>query len=205
MKEFIESLSAADLKKVAKKFGIDNTQPRIGIVTKLVEYTELNATTKEDIESLLVKKPKLVTDENVSPVEEDITPEQEAIGETEEKLVQSLPEEAVQEMLQEEHQNPAQEVVEEAILKKDEPSTINEEIEDKLEEVIDELKEAYEDVVGDAKEVLSATAHKWYKYLEYMKGKKSWEDFFRYLDSKAQNQFKFKEQIQEIKNFLNIK
>ena len=52
---------------------------------------------------------------------------------------------------------------------------------------------------------LSAAATRWYKYLNYMKGKRDWQEFISWFEVKYAKTFKFWDALKEIKVFLKIK
>lgn len=167
MKEFLESLELKDLKKIAKKFKLDDKVARIALISNIEKYIEEKSIEKFTIEQILAKKVKgaNVPDTDDSPLEmeeksEDFKPTTEAIDKA---IVDSLLES-------------------------------NNKIE---EEIITET--------SVPAKTLSEAATRWYKYLNYMKGKRDWQEFISWFEVKYATTFKFWDVLKEVKEFLKIK
>ena len=261
MKEFLESLELKDLKKIAKKFKLDDKVARIALISNLETYITENSVEQSTIEEMLVKKVKEVA-EDTAPESVDEEPVNEgddvptdfdkqvdnfiATAETDDfkhiadavdadivkELIEQAPEnsdphaaEAVHEVLaevvnQEEFQQHINDGAiefeapkeEESFFEKleDKVEEVLEKAEDKLEEVAHRIEEKVEeviDMVEDSTPVqgLSAAATRWYKYLNYMKGKRDWQEFISWFEVKYAKTFKFWDALKEIKVFLKIK
>lgn len=160
MKEFLESLELKDLKKIAKKFKLDDKVARIALISNIEKYIEEKSIEKFTIEQILAKKVKgaNVPDTDDSPLE--MEEKSEAIDKT---IVNSLLES-------------------------------NNKIE---EEIITET--------SVPAKTLSEAATRWYKYLNYMKGKRDWQEFISWFEVKYAKTFKFWDVLKEVKEFLKIK
>ncbi len=250
MKEFLESLELKDLKKIAKKFKLDDKVARIALISNLEAYITDNSVEQSTIEEMLVKKVKEVSEDTApEPVDEEpvnkgddvatefdkqvdnfiatadpdtFKPIADAIdADIVKELIEQKPEssdphavEAVHEVLaevvkQEEFQQHINDGAIEFEAPKEEESFF-EKVEEKLEEVAHRIEEKVEEViemVEDSTPVqgLSAAATRWYKYLNYMKGKRDWQEFISWFEVKYAKTFKFWDALKEIKVFLKIK
>lgn len=251
MKEFLESLELKDLKKIAKKFKLDDKVARIALISNLETYITENSVEQSTIEEMLVKKVKEVTEDTApEPVDEEPvdTQVEEVVAAADpddfkhiadavdadivKELIEQKPEssdphavEAVHEVLaevvkQEEFQQHINDGAIEFEAPKEEESFF-EKLEDKVEEVLEKAEEKLEevahrieekveeviDMVEDSTPVqgLSAAATRWYKYLNYMKGKRDWQEFISWFEVKYAKTFKFWDALKEIKVFLKIK
>lgn len=238
MKEFLESLELKDLKKIAKKFKLDDKVARIALISNLETYITENSVEQSTIEEMLVKKVKEVAEDTApEPVDEepvDTQVEEVVAADPDDfkhitdavdadivkELIEQKPEssdphavEAVHEVLAEVvNQEEFQKHINDGAIEFEAPKeeSFFEKLEDKLEEVAHRIEEKVEeviDMVEDSTPVqgLSAAATRWYKYLNYMKGKRDWQEFISWFEVKYAKTFKFWDALKEIKVFLKIK
>lgn len=176
MKQYLESLELKDLKKIAKKLKLDDKVARIALISNIDAYIIESNLDQATVEGFLVKKEKAPKNDGVNEVEE-VTEEQEDV--TEEP-------------------------------KEEEEKSLIDTIEDKIEEVVEAIEEKVEEVIEEVKdsapdEGLSKVATRWYKYLNYMKGKREWQEFISWFEVKYAKTFKFWDALAEIKTFLKLK
>ena len=229
MKEFLESLELKDLKKIAKKFKLDDKVARIALISNLKTYITDNAVEQSTLEEMLVKKEKAPKNDGVNEESvEEVTDAQveELIADavdadivkelTEQKTESKDPHaaEAVHEVLAEVvKQETFQQHINDGAIEFDTPKeeeSFFEKVGDKLEEVAHRIEEKVEEVIDKVEDStpvqgLSAAGTRWYKYLNYMKGKREWQEFISWFEVKYSKTFKFWDALAEIKTFLKLK
>ena len=179
MKQYLESLELKDLKKIAKKLKLDDKVARIALISNIDAYIIKSNLDQATVEGFLVKKEKAPKNDGVS----------EVVNEAEESKEEDVPEEPKEE---------------------EEEKSLIDTIEDKIEEVVEAIEEKVEEVIEEVKdsapvEGLSKVATRWYKYLNYMKGKREWQEFISWFEVKYAKTFKFWDALAEIKTFLKLK
>ena len=185
MKQYLESLELKDLKKIAKKLKLDDKVARIALISNIDAYIIKSNLDQATVEGFLVKKEKAPKNDGVSEVVNDGVNEAEEVIEEQEDVTEEPKEE-------------------------EEEKSLIDTIEDKIEEVVEAIEEKVEEVIEMVEdsapvEGLSKVATRWYKYLNYMKGKREWQEFISWFEVKYAKTFKFWDALAEIKTFLKLK